>query len=139
MSGAAGAEDWAAVRDAMRKRMRELQMSTAQLARESGLSETTIRYLGQPASGHHKSTLVAIAAVLRWRHDYLVNILHGEPDKNTPVRRPSEVNLQRLLRGEIDPVKAELAALGAILRAVHARLDALATARERPGDPADRP
>ena len=56
------AEDWAAVVDAIRKRMRELKMSTAHLARESGLSETTVRYIGQSLSGHNRSTLVAMVA-----------------------------------------------------------------------------
>ena len=89
MSGAAGVEDWAAVSVAIRKRMRELSMSMAHLARETGLSETTIRYIGNPASGHNKSTLVAISAVLRWRHDHLINVLRGEPDKNAPGPRPA--------------------------------------------------
>ena len=43
----AGAGDWAAVGTVVRERMRELGMSTAELAREAGLSETTIRCLGQ--------------------------------------------------------------------------------------------
>jgi hypothetical protein len=76
-------EDWVAVVDAVRKRMRELKMSTAHLARESGLSETTVRYIGQSLSGHNRSTLVAMAAVLLWRYDYLVNILHGEPERTS--------------------------------------------------------
>lgn len=70
--------------------MRELEMSTAHLARESGLSETTVRYIGQSLSGHNKSTLVALSGVLRWRYDYLVNVLHGEPEKNVHIKRRSE-------------------------------------------------
>jgi DNA-binding transcriptional MerR regulator len=118
--------------------MRELKISTARLARETGLSETTIRYLGRAAYGHNKSTLVAIAAVLRWRHDYLVNVLHGEPEKNVPVRRAAEENLQRLLRDEIGPVKAELATLSGRLDAVNEKLDAIAARAEAP-DPGGRP
>jgi hypothetical protein len=37
--------------------------STEQLARETGLSETTIRYIGEPASRRNRASLVAIAVV----------------------------------------------------------------------------
>jgi hypothetical protein len=134
LSGSAGAEDWAAVSDAIRKRMRELKMSTAHLARETGLSETTIRYIGQPTSGHNKSTLVAIAAVLRWRYDYLINILRGEPAKNVLLKRPAEANLQRLLRDEVDPVKDELASLRDIVRGMDTKMDTIISAQRRAAD-----
>jgi DNA-binding transcriptional MerR regulator len=123
-----GPEDWAAVGDAIRKRMRELKMSTAQLARETGLSETTIRYIGEPTSGHNRSTLVAISAVLRWRYDYLMNILRGEPEKNVLIRRPVEVNLERLLRAEVDSVKEEVAGLMDILERIDKKIDVVAEA-----------
>jgi hypothetical protein len=85
--------------------MRELGYSTARLARESGLSETTVRYLGKSLSGHNRSTLVALSAVLLWRYDHLVNILHGEPEKNVHIKRRTEDEIQRLLRDEFTPVK----------------------------------
>jgi hypothetical protein len=137
LSGSAGAEDWAAVSDAIRKRMRELKMSTAHLARETGLSETTIRYIGQPTSGHNKSTLVAIAAVLRWRYDYLINILRGEPEKNALLKRPAEANLQRLLRDEVEPVKDELASLRDIVRGMNTKMDTIISAQRRTADTAE--
>jgi hypothetical protein len=137
LSGSAGAEDWAAVSDAIRKRMRELKMSTAHLARESGLSETTIRYIGQPTSGHNKSTLVAIAAVLRWRYDHLINIMRGEPEKNVLLKRPAEANLQRLLRDEVDPVKGELASLRDIVRGMDTKMDTIIRAQRRAADTAE--
>lgn len=123
MSGAADAEDWTAVDDAIRKRMRELKMSTAHLARETGLSETTIRYIGKPAGGHNKAPLVAIAAVLRWRYDHLINILRGEPEKNVIIRRPAEANLQRLLREEVTPVKEELSRLREVIQGIAENLN----------------
>jgi hypothetical protein len=97
------AEDWAAVTGAIRRRMRELKLSTARLARESGLSETSVRYLGKPLSGHNRSTLVVLSAVLRWRYDHLVNILHGEPEKNVHIKRRTEDDIQRLMRDEFAP------------------------------------
>ena len=121
-----GPEDWAAVSDAIRKRMRELKISTAQLARETGLSETTIRYIGEPSSRHNRSTLVAISAVLRWRYDYLMNILHGEPEKNVLIRRPVEVNFERLLRAEVDPMREQIAGLRDIVERMDKKIDVVA-------------
>lgn len=66
--------DWNGVRVALRDRMRELRMSTAELARRTGLSETTIRGIGQ-AGKTNGVTLVTISAVLRWRYDHLTNTL----------------------------------------------------------------
>ncbi len=131
MSGAAGEEDWVAVVDAIRKRMRELKMSTAHLARETGLSETTVRYIGKSLSGHNKSTLVAIAGVLRWRYDHLVNILHGEPEKNVHIKRRTEDEIQRLLRDEFTPVKEQLASLQEIIQTVDTKLDIIASVQRR--------
>jgi hypothetical protein len=135
--GAADAEDWTAVSDAIRKRMRELRMSIAHLGRETGLSETTIRYIGNPASGHNKSTLVAISAVLRWRYDYLINILRGEPDKNALMKRPAEANLQRLVHDEVDPMKEELASLRDIVRGIDTKMDMIISAQCHTADTAE--
>jgi hypothetical protein len=121
-TGHAPEEDWVAVVTAVRARMRELKVSTACLARESGLSEGTVRYLGQSLSGHNKSTLVALSAALRWRWDYLTNVLNGEPEKNVHVRRRTEDDIQRLLREEFAPVKEQLAALARTVERVDARL-----------------
>lgn len=79
--------------DAVRERMRQLKMSTSQLARESGLSETTVRYLGRSPGGNNKSTLVALSAVLRWPHDHLPRVLRGEPVSDAspaPASRPPQ-------------------------------------------------
>lgn len=129
--------DWAAVGDAIRKRMRELKMTTAQLARETGLSETTIRYIGGPQGGHNRSTLVAISAVLRWRYDYLINILRGEPEKNVIIRRPIEVNFERLLRAEVSTVKEEVAGLRDIVERIDKKIAAIAETCRPSTDEAD--
>ena len=57
MSAEAG--DWAAVAAAVRARSRELKMPAAELARQTGLSETTIRYLGDP--GKHNTARLSHA------------------------------------------------------------------------------
>jgi hypothetical protein len=47
---------------------------------------------------------VAIGAALRWRHDHLVNILRGQPEKNnTPGKTATEANLERLLHVHLTP------------------------------------
>lgn len=109
-----GTEDWAAVADAVRERKRELKMTTAELAREARLSPTTVRYLGR-APTSHKSALVAISGVLRWRYDYLVNILNGEPEKNARVKAPTATSLERLLRDEATKLARQLTAVSEAL------------------------
>jgi hypothetical protein len=117
-----GTEDWSAVMFAIRARMRELKMTKAHLARETKLSETTIRYIGQPGRGHRESALVAIAAVLRWRYDHLVNILHGQPGNN-PSPAPG-TSIARLLRAEVAPLKDEMSLLEKAVHAIADKIDA---------------
>ena len=98
-------EDWAAVGEAVRNRMRELDFSMAQLARETGLSVTTICYIGKPNTRRSKSVLVALSAVLRWRPDHLANILAGCPGRNTPAL---EGALLETLNEEVGKLKTDL-------------------------------
>ena len=131
----AGAGDWAAVGTVVRERMRELGMSTAELAREAGLSETTIRYLGQSreANWHRRSTLVVMSAVLRWRYDHLANVLHGEPYRNTTgVSR--DIHLQRLLDAELNALKEETAALRRTAQGMRRKIDMLPVAPGTAGE-----
>jgi hypothetical protein len=130
------AEDWAAVAHAVRERMRELRMPAAALARETGLSETTIRYLGRPPGGHRRSVLVAISAVLRWRYDHLTNILRGQPENNTPARPAAQASLERLLRADLGLLADEISRLKETALAAGKKTDALLL-RGRPGHARD--
>lgn len=103
-------EDWAAVGQAVRARQRELKLTTAALARESGLSATTVRYIGQPNRRHNRAALVALSAVLRWRHDYLTNVLHGELHKNVRIASPATVEIAEL-RKEVRETNRKIDAL----------------------------
>jgi hypothetical protein len=98
--GESALEDRAAVGDAICERMRELKMPAPQLARETGLSPTTIRHMGQTDRAHHEHALVALSAVLGWRYDHLTNILHGQLDKNTPAKSAAAAGLERVLHSE---------------------------------------
>jgi hypothetical protein len=122
---APGNEDWAAVGRAIRERMRELGISSTHLAQETGLSPTTIRHIGEPTSRRTKSTLVAISAVLDWRYDHLTNILHGEPQKNSPASSPLEPNFENLLRAELGPVMEEVAGIRDIIHVIDKKIDVI--------------
>ena len=125
MDNPPGTENWAAVGDAIAERMRQLNMSKARLARETGLSETTIRYIGRPENGHHKSALVATAAAPRWRHDHLVNVLRGQPEKNTPGKTATEASLERLLHVHLTPLNKEITRLKELALAIAKKTAAL--------------
>lgn len=116
-------DDWGAVGNAIRDRMRELNISTAELARETGLPETTIRYLRRPTSRPNRSVLIAISAVLRWRHDHLLNILHGEPHKNVLIKPLLEYRLREIIHSEIVALKEEIVALTGTLHAINNKID----------------
>src|ERR1700722_13992663 len=104
-------DDWGAVGDAIRERMRELNISTAYLARETGLSKRTIRNFRRSSGRNSRSAMVAASAVLCWRHDHLLNVLHGEPHKNFVIQPPLERRLRQILQSEIGPLREEITAL----------------------------
>jgi hypothetical protein len=120
-----GTENWPAVGEAISERLRELGMPAARLARETGLSETTIRCIGRPDRGHRKHALVAISAVLRWRPDHLLNILRSEPEKNVHVRPPGLANLERLVNARADALSDDLSALRQTVRDIGGKIGAL--------------
>jgi hypothetical protein len=119
--------DWAAVGRAVTERLSGLHMSISYLARETGLSQTTIRYLGTPTRKHNKSTLVAISVVLGWRYDHLINILQGKPEKNIrdPSNSPLEAYFENLLRAEVGPMREEVAELVKAVNGMGKRIDVL--------------
>jgi hypothetical protein len=124
--------DWLAVGQAVTERLSEKHMSISYLARETGCSQTTIRYLGKPPRKHNKSTLVALSVVLGWRHDHLFNILRGEPEKNIrqPGDSPVEVYFQELLSVEIGPMREEMAELVKAVNGMGKKIDALYQERQ---------
>jgi hypothetical protein len=132
-------EDWAAVGRAVRERTLRLEVSIAYLARESGLSETTIRYIGDPARRNTKSTLVALSAVLGWRYDHLTNILHQEPQDGAQFTSPVETDLENLLRTEVGPVKHEVAGIKDIIHIMDQKIDVMIQAQHPVTDTAEQP
>jgi hypothetical protein len=127
--------DWTAVDRAVTERRLELHMSISYLARETGLSPTTIRYLGSPAGKHNKSTLVALSVVLGWRYKHLINILNGEPEKNirNPGDSPAEAYYENLLLAEVGPMREEMAELVAVISGIEKKIDVIF--RDRQAEP----
>ena len=124
--------DWAADGQAVTERLSEKRMSLSYLARETGLSQTTIRYLGTPTKKHNKSTLVAISVVLGWRHDHLFNVLRGHPEKNiiNPGDSPLEAYFENLLSAEIGPMREEVAELVKAVNGMGKKIDVLYQERQ---------
>jgi transcriptional regulator with XRE-family HTH domain len=117
------ARDWAAVAEAMKSRLAELDMTQAELIQRSRLAPMTIRELLFNTAQRRRSdqTLAALSEALGWPPDYLRAVAEGsepgDPDAN-------------------DPVLAELADLKDAVAAITSRLDAieqlLADGGERP-------
>jgi transcriptional regulator with XRE-family HTH domain len=102
LKGAPTPERWAAVGRAVSRRMDQLRVSKAELARRVRSSETTVRDIARGIGQHNESMLVAISAVLDWPTDYLVNILDGKADEHVPP----ESRLEKLLASEFAEVGA---------------------------------
>jgi transcriptional regulator with XRE-family HTH domain len=77
--GGAVTEDWRAVGDVIRSRMRELRISQKMLAEYSGVSVSTIRQMTNNPGGHQQNerTLEALCGTLGWPLGYLTDILEG--------------------------------------------------------------
>lgn len=120
--------DWPAVSQAVTERRSELHMSISYLARETGLSPTTIRYLGAPTKKHNKSTLVALSVVLGWRYDHLMNILLRQPQENIRDSNSSGMDtayFENLLRAEVSPMREGFAELVSIVSDLCQKVDVL--------------
>lgn len=99
--------DWCAVHAAIRRLMERLDMSVARLSRESGVSETTIRYIRKPEK-RQRSTLVALAAALGCPYDYLVEVLKGEADPSAEPRPPADLSVLSSMRRQLDVMTRSL-------------------------------
>jgi transcriptional regulator with XRE-family HTH domain len=106
------ARDWAAVAEAIRSRLAELDMTQAELIQRSRLAPMTIRELLHNTAQRRRSdqTLAAVCEALGWPPGYLRAIAEG--------RDPGHPDAG-------DPVLAELAALKDAVTAIHSRLDAI--------------
>lgn len=99
--------DWESVHVAVRRLMERLDMSLSRLSRESGVSETTIRYLKRPEK-RQRSTLVALSAALGCPHDYLVDVLSDAADPEAPLRSPADATMLGSMTEKLDGLREVL-------------------------------
>jgi len=106
------ARDWAAVAEAMKSRLAELDMTQAELIQRSRLAPMTIRELLYNTAQRRRSdqTLAALSEALGWPAGHLRAVAEG--------RDPGDPDAS-------DPVLAELAALKEMLSALTGRVDAI--------------
>lgn len=106
------ARNWAAVAEAMRSRLAELDMTQAELIQRSRLAPMTIRELLYNTAQRRRSdqTLAALSAALGWPPGYLRAVADG--------RDPGDPDAG-------DPVLTGLAELKEAVAAINSRLDAI--------------
>jgi hypothetical protein len=106
------ARDWAAVAEAMKSRLAELDMTQAELIQRSRLAPMTIRELLYNTAQRRRSdqTLAALSEALGWPPAHLRAVAEG--------RDPGDPDAS-------DPVLAELAALKEMLTTLTERVDAI--------------
>jgi len=117
---AAVGKDWPAVAEAIRRRLRELDLTQVELAQRSQVSVATIRQLQggtTEARRRHPRTLRALSEALQWSPDHLEAIADGrDPDVDPDEDDPVVVELQH--------VKDSLAGITARLDVIEQRLAA---------------
>ena len=106
------ARDWAAVADAMKARLADLDITQADLVQRSHLAPMTIRELLYNSAQRRRSnqTLAALSQALGWPPGYLQAVAEG--------RSPDDPDAG-------DPVLAELASMKADLAALTSRIDVI--------------
>jgi transcriptional regulator with XRE-family HTH domain len=102
---------------AVTARMRELELSQAELVRRSGLSEPTVNSIVRGASGGYRdATLARLVAALGWTTDSVDHLRSGRAPIVSPVGP----------RGEDPPRQDDPVAVWAAIRRIERRVEALA-------------
>ncbi len=92
------AEGRAEVARVVNARVAELRLSTAELARLTGLAVNTVRGVREARGKYNKSTLVVLSAVLGWDPQHLDRVLHGEAHENAITRSSMRTHFAELAR-----------------------------------------
>ncbi len=100
--GPVDGEDWAAVAAVLNERMARRRIGQQDLARESGVSVSTLRELQHGAGRRvQNKTLTAIARALDWPDNHLIDVLlAGTPTGSEPTGDPGREILAALARVE---------------------------------------
>ena len=117
------ARDWAAVADAMKSRLADLDMTQADLVQRSRLAPMTIRELLYNSAQRRRSdqTLAALSQALGWPPGYLQAVAED--------RTPDDPDAGDLVLAELATLKDALAALTSRIDAIEQQL---ADGGERP-------
>jgi hypothetical protein len=117
------AEGLVKVADLVKKRLDERGWRVARVARESGLKENTIKGVIGATGKATKSTLVALAAVLEWNHQYLYDTACG---KAADPRTPLEVSFARMFDRLAEvAMKSDLAGLENAVHTINGKMDSI--------------
>lgn len=117
-----GSGDWKAVHAAVHRLMKRSDLSIARLSRESGVSETTIRYIGRPEK-RQRSTLVALSAALGCQHDYLVDVLRGAVDPGALPRPLADMSMLGSVKHQLDGMTKTLHSIDGKVETILQRAD----------------
>lgn len=102
------------------ERMDELELRVADVVRISGLKEPTINGVIDATGKATKSTLVALAAVLNWNHQYLYDTVCG---KTADSKSPMEASLAELVAKVA--LKSDLAGISDAVHAINGKSDTI--------------
>jgi ribosome-binding protein aMBF1 (putative translation factor) len=114
--------------------------TAAELARMAGLTENTVRGVTQATGRYNKSTLVAISAVLGWKHQYLYNVSLGKGDQTAS---PLEAYLQNLsngiaaigeLRKDVNGLTKNVDGIKVAVQRIDEKINGIAERESPPGD-----
>lgn len=120
-------EDWAAVARAIHQRSAELGFRQRDLIERSRVSKAVVGEITRNVVQRRRNTrtLEALSLALDWHPQHLTAVLHGRvpPSVGEPIYRFDE-----------EDVPARLAAIEHQLRAIHERLDEIASINDRLDD-----
>ena len=116
-------EGWAAVAQAVSRRMAELGLTQRELTQRSHVSKATVREIQHDTVQRRRSerTLEALSTALDWHPEHLTAVLSGRrpPRQGDPVSRPD------------DDIPGRLAAIEQYLREITDRLAEVGAINER--------
>jgi transcriptional regulator with XRE-family HTH domain len=109
--------DWAAVADAVKQRMTQLDLRQGDVIKRSGLTKQTVGEIENNSKQRNRNrrTLEALSEALEWHPDHLAAVLEGRtpPEVGTPYAKSAEDIPKRfdILEHRIETLRAEIVEL----------------------------
>jgi len=118
-------EDWAAVADAINKRVDELGWPQGELAERAHVSRATVREVQHHTAERRRSarTLEALSAALGWHPHHIDAVLHGyvPPDPPEPVSSSLHSRVDAL-ESRLDDIVEHLSDIKSVLNTLVANV-----------------